>query len=538
MINKAIKFNSKARRSVVKGVNILANSVKTTLGPQGHCVIIGNDKPKITKDGVSITKEIQVKNKFENVGVQIMQEVASKTLESVGDSTTTSIVLSQALINLIYRCLLLNRSPLKIREGLDVALKHIIKYIDSNSKEVDSSNLNLMNEIATISANNDMELGQLVGNVYFKIGKDGIVTIENSSNSYTSVKIIDGIQIDTGYISQHFVTDTINDKCVLKNAYVLVTEHKINKIEEIAHILNKVAKENRSLLIIASGYDDSVLETLKLNKLQRILNICAIKAPTFGEYRKKVLDDVATIVGAFNVSYDSGLELIDSTEEILGSCLKVIITKDSTIIINGSGDKNKIDERVQKIKNELNDILNRPEQTGSTYIDFLKLRIAKMHGGVAIIFVGGSTELELQERKDRIDDAVHAVKAALDDGVSIGGGKTFINASKSLDKIVNLYKGDIKLGIRLMQLALLYPFFIIAKNADFNPMKIYKKLKADNFCLNAKTGLIVDMYKEGIIDPSKALKMALENSVSISKLFLMTDCVIVPEEQQFYVSTV
>ena len=525
MLNKKIKFNLEARESILKGINILSNSVKVTLGPQGNCVILGEvDKQlRITKDGVSIAKEIKLNDPFENVGAQLIREAAIKTLSSVGDATTTSTVLAQSLINLSMKQIRKGKNSIKIKKGIEIGTNLAVNYIKDKTIKIKDSDIK---NIATISSNNDSEIGKLIGEAYNKIGRDGIITIENSTNSSTSINVISGMQFDRGYISQHFVTDFIKDVCTLDNPYILITEYKINRMKDIAPILNEVVGEGRSILIMAEDFDSEVLETLKLNKLDGRLKVCLIKAPSFGEYRHEVLNDIAILTGGTNVSYDSGIDLIDVTTSLLGKCSKVIVNKQTTTIIGGKGDQKTLNDRVLQLKEQLKQQIKSADQ--SDFITkFLKERIAKLVGGIAVIYVGGTTELEMGERKDRIEDAVYATKAAIEEGVVLGGGLTYYNASNFLKLCKNDDK-EIELGIRIVEKALLEPFNTIVKNAGYNPKKLYNRL-SETIGFDANTEKFVNMYNEGIIDPAKAARLALENSSSVTQSFISTECVIVPE---------
>ena len=500
MLNKKIKFKLSARESILKGINILADSVKVTLGPKGNCVILGDvDKqPRVTKDGVSVAKEIKLEDPFENAGAQLIKEAAVKTLNTVGDATTTSTILAQSLINLSMKEVKKGKNSIKIKKGIEFATHLVVNYIKDKTIEIKDSDIK---NIATISANNDQEIGQLISDAFQKIGRDGIITIEDSTNSSTSVDVINGMQFDRGYLSQHFVTNFVKDVCVLENPYILITEHKVNRMKDIAFILSQVAGEGKSILIIAEDFDGEVLETLKVNKLDGRLKVCPIKAPSFGEYRHEVLNDIA----------------------MLGKCTKVNVTKTSTTLIGGNGN---IEERVNKLKEELKTEQSSPNSS-DFLIKFLKERIAKLVGGIAVIYVGGTTEIEMNERKDRIDDAVSATKAAIEEGVVLGGGLTYYNASKLLSEYSDSDK-EVTLGIRIVEKALQEPFNVIVQNAGYNPKKLYSKL-TETVGFDANEEKFVNMYQSGIIDPAKASKLALENSSSVACLFLSTECVIVPQ---------
>ena len=519
MFAKDLKFNKDARNSILKGINTLADAVKVTLGPRGNCVIIGSldGSPRVTKDGVSVAKEIILDNPYENIGAQLIKEAAVKTLNTVGDATTTSTILAQAIVNGCQKALDKGVSPIEIKEGINTALKDVLSYIKDNTIDINDNDIK---NIATISANNDEELGSLIGDAFNKIGRDGVITVEESSNETTKVEIINGMQFDRGYLAQHFVTDYVKDTCILENPYILITEHKMNRMNDLKFVLTQIAGEGRSILLIAEDFDDSVLEALKANKLSGTLKVCAIKAPSFGEYRKLILDDIAVLTGGTNISYDSGLELSDVTMNMLGSCSKVIVNKTTTTIVKGNGKIEDINNRVANIKHELACVEADPSLNGSFLITLHKERIAKLTGGVAVIYVGGTTDLERSERKDRVDDAVAATKAAIEEGVVIGGGVTYYNAIGNIT--------DDSVGADILIQALATPIQLLIRSAGSDPDVVLPHI-GDTCGFNAKTGALVNMYEEGIIDPAKAARLALENSVSVGNLFLSTQCVIVPK---------
>ena len=519
MFAKDLKFNKDARNSILKGINTLADAVKVTLGPRGNCVIIGSldGSPRVTKDGVSVAKEIILDDPYENIGAQLIKEAAVKTLNTVGDATTTSTILAQAIVNGCQKALDKGVSPIEIKEGINTALKDVLSYIKDNTIDINDNDIK---NIATISANNDEELGSLIGDAFNKIGRDGVITVEESSNETTKVEIINGMQFDRGYLAQHFVTDYVKDTCILENPYILITEHKMNRMNDLKFVLTQIAGEGRSILLIAEDFDDSVLEALKANKLSGTLKVCAIKAPSFGEYRKLILDDIAILTGGTNISYDSGLELSDVTMNMLGSCSKVIVNKTTTTIVKGNGKIEDINNRVANIKHELACVEADPSLNGSFLITLHKERIAKLTGGVAVIYVGGTTDLERSERKDRVDDAVAATKAAIEEGVVIGGGVTYYNAIGNIT--------DDSVGADILIQALATPIQLLIRSAGSDPDVVLPHI-GDTCGFNAKTGALVNMYEEGIIDPAKAARLALENSVSVGNLFLSTQCVIVPK---------
>lgn len=514
-----IKFGKEAKDKLLKGINVLADAVSATLGPKGNCVVIGevNKSPRITKDGVSVAKEIELEDFFENVGAQIIREAALKMLSNVGDATTTTIVLAQSLINDMNSALANGYNPVVLKNDLIKSKEKVIKYIESKIIPIKDSDIT---NIATISANNDSELGGLIGDAFNKIGRDGIITVEQSSNVNTRSEIINGMQFDKGYIAPHFCTDYVKDTCVLENPYILITEHKITSMRDIAGILNDVIRSNRAILLIAEDYDDEVIETLKLNKLNGTLKVCAIKAPSFGDYRKEVLEDLAILTGGVNISYDSGIDLKDVVITDLGQCDKATINKTSTTIIGSKGFKDNINDRIASIRNSIKQLESDSTMEDSFLIKFNRERLAKLNGGICVIYVGGTTELEMQERKDRVDDAVAATKAAIEEGVVLGGGVTYYNASKSFDSS-NITDIAIKS-------ALSTPIELLIKSCGKDVNKILPKVTESNG-FDANSEKIVDMYNAGIIDPAKAAKLALENAVSVTNLYLSSQVVVVPK---------
>ena len=519
MFSKDIKFGIEAKNKLLKGVNLVGNAVGCTLGPKGNCVIIGeiDKKPIITKDGVTVAKYVETKDLTENAGAQIIKEAALKMLNDVGDATTTSTVIAQAMINSSMKYI--NKvHPIKLKEEIQQLSKDVLtefkKYVYP-IKDGDIIN------IATISANNDYEIGTLIAEAFNQIGKDGIINVEYSQNSDTTIKIIDGMQFDKGYLAPHFITDSNKDVCVLENPYILITDQRIEQMNDIMFVLNNVFAERRSILIIAEDYDEEVIETLKLNKLKKDLKCCIVKAPSFGEYRKQILDDIAILTKGFNVSYDSGLSLIDTKLEYLGTCSKVIISKDDTTIIGATGD---VKSRIADIKAELERVKNTPELQGSFKIKFLEERIAKLSSGICTIFVGGTTELEIKEKKDRVDDAVCATKSAVEEGVVSGGGLVFYNLYKKFESNTSVSKAALDVVLS----GLIAPFDTIVKNAGLNPKKMYSKLDS-RIGFDASTYEFAPLIEIGIIDSAKAERLAFENAISVTSLFLSTYCTIVPE---------
>lgn len=530
MLNKEIKFYNDARESMLKGINLLADAVSVTLGPKGRSVIIvePNESPHVTKDGVTVAKSIKLSDEFMNAGVQLIKEAAIRTVKLVGDSTTTATVLAQAFINSLYENIKTGSNPIKLKKGFDKAIEQIVDFIKINSKELKDSDVKY---IASISANNDENIGELISDAFLKVGRHGVITVEESSNSKTTCDVVMGMQFDRGYIAPHFITNPEKDECVLENPYIFITDHKIQLTRDLLNILEPLAKEHKSLLIIAQDYDSEVIENLKLNKLQGTLKVCAIKCPSMGEYRKEILQDIAIVTDGTYLSYDSGLEVSDCNIDMLGSCKKIIITKDTTTIIDGSGSKSIIDNRVIEISNKL-DTIKDSQLDSDFYRDFLKKRIAALTGGIARIKVGGKTEIEMKETKDRIDDAVAATYAAIEEGIIAGGGLDFYKCGyKMTGNPLTFSDNDVWNGYKSCVESLPIIFQTICKNAGFSFNEIVTKISKDEnqwIGFDANNEEIVDMYKSGIINPAKADRLAIEHAASITDLFLTTDCIIAP----------
>ena len=516
---KEIKNGKEARELMLSGMKKLSEAVGSTFGPNGNSVVLCklNAQPHVTKDGVTVAKEIEFDNPFENAGAQLLKEAAIRTVNTVGDATTTSTILGYSFCEQLLKHLD-EEANVQIKSEIEQTKRDVVEFIKQCSIEVTDSDIK---NIATISANNDSELGQLISDAFLKVGRDGIITVEESSNANTTIDVVSGMQFDRGYIAPHFVTDTTKDQCVLENPYILITEHKINRLRDLAGILNPVVNEGRSILIIAEDYDDTVIEALKLNKLNGTLNCCAIKSPSYGEYRKQILEDLAILTGGFNISYDSSLELIDSTETVLGSCKKVIVTKDKTTITEGAGSKDDVNNRIKDIKAEYERIKNDPVQQGGFVEKFLQERIAKLTGGICIIHVGGGTELEMRERKDRVDDAVCATQAAIEEGIVPGGGTVYVRARSVCNKNT--------IGGLIIYNVLSTPFDKIVTTAGKNTND-YIDLIGKSSGFDALHGCFVeDMIKNGIVDPVKAVRLAFENAISILLLFLNTNIIVAPK---------
>lgn len=523
---KEIKSGKDAKKAMLSGMKKLADAVGSTLGPNGSTVVLcePNKEPHVTKDGVSVAKEIEFADFFENAGAQLLREAAVRTLNTVGDSTTTSTILGYTLCDALYHSKL-DKAALK--KGIKDASNKIVDYIKSHSIAIKDEQIK---DIATISANNDTEIGSLIADAFDKIGRDGIITVEESKDSKTTVDVVSGMQFDRGYVVPHFVTDTTKDQCVLENPYILITEHHINNLREIKNILTYVLQENRPLLIIAEAYDDAVIEALKVNVLNNTIKCCAITAPSYGEYRKMILTDLGILTNGFNVSYDCGIELCDCTESVLGTCKRVVVTKDKTTITEGNGKQEHIDDRVKDLKAELQRIQDDPTQQGGFMETFLKERIAKLTGGICIIHVGGKTELEMVERKDRIDDAVCATQAAIEEGIVPGGGLMYLHAD---DIFSDTWVMDEISSI--LNTVLLEPITRIIESSGKAVDVVFSEMgnNGPNAGFDGVTGKVVpDMIKAGIIDPAKAVRLAFENAASIGLLFLDTEYIVAPQMAQ------
>ena len=531
MLNKEIKFYNDARESILKGINLLADAVKVTLGPKGRSVIITEPKeiPHVTKDGVTVAKSIKFADQYMDAGAQLIREAAVQTVKEVGDSTTTATVLAQAFINTLKSYIDQGSNPIKLKKGFDLAIRDILDKIQEYKRPIEDKDIK---HIATISANNDSKIGELIADAFSKVGRQGVITVEESSNSETTANVVMGMQFDRGYETPHFVTDTEKDQCVLEDPYIFITDHKIQLTRDLLNILEPLAKDRKSILIIAQEYDSEVLENLKLNKLQGTLKCCAIKCPSMGEYRKEVLQDIAIVTDGTYLSYDSGLEVSDCNMQMLGHCKRVIVTKETTTIIGGDGSQSLIDNRVKEIENKLENIKD-SQMDGEFYRDFLKRRIATLVGGVCRIKVGGKTEIEMKETKDRIDDAVAATYAAIEEGIIAGGGLDFY---RIYQKLVENYIGmafedeimEKGYGCAIVVLPIIMQ--TILDNAGVNTSDIIDKIKKTQYWtgFDANTEKFVDMYEAGIINPAKADRLAIEHAASVTDLFLTTDCIIVP----------
>lgn len=534
MLNKEVKFYNEAREGMLKGINLLADAVKVTLGPKGRSVIITepNEIPHVTKDGVTVAKAIKLADQYQDAGAQLIKEAAVRTVREVGDATSSATVLAQAFINNLYKEIQAGANPIKLKKGFDYAIDEVIAYIKEHARPISDSDIKY---VATISANNDEEIGELLSDAFSKVGRQGVITVEESSNSKTSVNVVMGMQFDRGYEAPHFVTDEEKDQCVLEDPYIFITDHKIQLTRDLLNILEPLAREHKSLLIIAQEYDSEVIENLKLNKLQGTLKCCAIKCPSMGEYRKEVLQDIAIVTDGTYLSYDSGLEVSDCSLDMLGQAKRIIVTKDTTTIVGGVGSQSIVDSRVREIENKLETIKD-SQMDGEFYRDFLKRRIAALTGGICQIKVGGKTEIEMKETKDRIDDAVAACYAAIEEGIIAGGGLDFYKCGYGMtlhNDFQNVFKNDVDIwaGFKACVEGLPIIMQTICENAGVDIDEVFKTIPKDvdkwiGFDANQED--YVDMYQTGIVNPAKADRLAIEHAASITDLFLTTDCIIVP----------
>ena len=526
---KIIKFDTEARELLKNGVDQLANAVKVTLGPKGRNVVIEKKfgAPQITKDGVTVAKEIELEDKFENTGAQLVKSVASKTGDDAGDGTTTATILTQAIVNEGLKNVAAGANPMDLKRGIDKAVAKVVDYIKTNA-EVVGDNYDKIEQVATVSANNDPEIGKLLADAMRKVSKDGVITIEESKTRDTHIDVVEGMQFDRGYLSGYFVTDTDKMECVMENPYILIYDKKISNIKDFLPILQPAAESGRPLLVIAEDVDSEALTTLVVNRLRAGLKICAVKAPGFGDRRKAMLEDIAVLTGGVVISEDKGLTLDKATLEMLGTAKKVTITKDNTTIVDGGGEKQNIQDRVNQIKNEI------ANTTSSYDKDKLKERLAKLAGGVAVLYVGANSEVEMKEKKDRVDDALCATRAATEEGVVVGGGTTYIRAQKELEDLKG-DNADEQTGINIVRRAIEEPLRQIVGNAGGEGAVVVDKVRQGegDYGYNARADKYEDLRAAGVIDPAKVERVALENASSIAGMFLTTECLIVdkPEEK-------
>ena len=526
---KDIKFNMDARDLLKNGVDQLANAVKVTLGPKGRNVIIEKKfgAPQITKDGVTVAKEVELEDRFENTGAQLVKSVASKTGDDAGDGTTTATILAQSIINVGLKNVTAGANPMDLKRGIDKAVKAVVDYIQANAEKVDD-NYDKIEQVATVSANNDPEIGKLLAEAFRKVSKDGVITIEESKSRDTHIGVVEGMQFDRGYLSGYFMTDADKMECVMDHPRILIYDKKISNLKDLMPVLQPAAENGMPLLIIAEDVDSEALTTLVVNRLRAGLKVCAVKAPGFGDRRKAMLEDIAVLTGGLVVSEEKGLKLEQATLDMLGTCEKVVVSKDNTTIVNGAGQKEAIADRVAQIKNEI-------EKTTSSYDkEKLQERLAKLAGGVAVLYVGANSEVEMKEKKDRVDDALCATRAAIEEGVVAGGGTTYIRAIEAV-KALKGANADEETGIKIVERAIEEPLRQIVINAGGEGAVVVQKVREGkgDFGYNARTDVYEDLREAGVIDPAKVARVALENAASIAGMFLTTECLIVdkPEDK-------
>ncbi len=517
MSSKKILFGADARDKIRKGVDTLANAVKVTLGPKGRNVVFERPfgSPVITKDGVTVAKEIELKDKLENMGAQMVREVASKTADVAGDGTTTATVLAQAIFREGNKYVTAGANPMDLKRGIDKAVTAVVESIQKSAKSV--SDKKEIEQIATISANSDAQIGGQIAQAMERVGQDGVITVEEAKGMQDELDIVEGMQFDRGYLSPYFVTDTQKMEAVLEDSYILIFEKKVTTMKSLLQVLEKVEKSGRTLLIIAEDVEGEALATLVVNRIRGTINVAAVKAPGFGDRRKAMLEDIAVLTGGKLISEDLGLKLENTTTQELGGAKKIVLTKDDCTIIEGQGAKDAIEGRVLQIKAQI-------ENTSSDYDkEKLQERLAKLAGGVAVIKVGAATETEMKEKKDRIEDALHATRAAVEEGIIAGGGTPYIRAQKEVEALS--LEGDEKLGAQIVWRSLEEPLRVIASNAGFEASVVANKVKTleGSNGFNAKTGEYVDMVATGIIDPAKVTRSAIQNAASIAGLLLTTE---------------
>ncbi len=526
-MSKKIFFDVEARDKIKKGVDTLADAVKVTLGPRGRNVVIDKKfgSPTITKDGVTVAKEIELKDSIENMGAQLVKEVASKTADSAGDGTTTATVLAQAIYTIGAKNVAAGANPMDLKRGIEKAVAAVVADLEKQKKNISTSKE--IAQVATISANHDEEIGNMIAEAMEKVGKEGVITVEEARGTETEVKTVEGMQFDRGYLSPYFVTNTEKMEVEAERPFILISEKKVSSMKELLPVLEAVAQTGRPLIIIAEDVDGEALATLVVNKIRGALKVAAVKAPGFGDRRKAMLEDIAILTGGTVISEERGFKLENASLEYLGQAEKVLIDKDNTTIVNGSGDSDAIQGRVNQIKSQI-------ENTTSDYDrEKLQERLAKLSGGVAILYIGAATEVEMKEKKDRVDDALHATRAAVEEGIVAGGGVALIRASAALESLQG-NNDDETTGINIIRVALEAPLRTIVGNAGGEGSVVVQKVKEGKggYGYNAKDNTYEDLLAAGIIDPKKVARLALENAASISGLLLTTECVIADEPEE------
>jgi chaperonin GroEL len=523
---KTILFGSEAREKLKKGVDTMANAVKITLGPKGRNVILDKKfgAPSVTKDGISVAKEIELKDKIENMGAQLVKEVASKTADSAGDGTTTATLLAQSIFTHGIKNVAAGANPMDLKRGIDKAIAAVVEQLKKNSKPISGSKE--IEQVATISANNDSVIGKMIADAMEKVGKDGVITVEEAKGTATEVKVVEGMEFDRGYLSPYFVTNTEKMETELDNPYILIYDKKISSMKELLPLLESVSQTGKPLLIIAEDVDGEALATLVVNKIRGALRVAAVKAPGFGDRRKAMLEDIAVLTGGTAISEERGYKLENATLDYLGTAEKVHMDKENTIIVNGSGKKEDIQARVNQLKVQI-------ENTTSDYDkEKLQERLAKLSGGVAILYIGAATEVEMKEKKDRVDDALHATRAAVQEGIVPGGGVALIRTMDALEG-VQVDNEDQATGVAIVRSSLEAPLRTIVANAGGEASIVLQRVKEgkEDFGYNAGTNTYENLYKAGVIDPTKVTRLALENAASIASLLLTTECVVAEEPE-------
>ncbi len=524
---KTILFGSEAREKLKKGVDTMANAVKLTLGPKGRNVILDKKfgAPSITKDGISVAKEIELKDPIENMGAQLVKEVASKTADSAGDGTTTATLLAQSIFTNGIKNVAAGANPMDLKRGIDKAIAAVVEQLKKNSKPISGSKE--IEQVATISANNDSMIGKMIADAMDKVGKDGVITVEEAKGTATEVKVVEGMEFDRGYLSPYFVTNTEKMEAELDNPYILIYDKKVSSMKELLPLLESVSQTGKPLLIIAEDVDGEALATLVVNKIRGSLKVAAVKAPGFGDRRKAMLEDIAVLTGGTLISEERGYKLENATLDYLGTAEKVNMDKENTIIVNGSGKKEDIQARINQLKVQI-------ENTTSDYDkEKLQERLAKLSGGVAILYIGAATEVEMKEKKDRVDDALHATRAAVQEGIVPGGGVALVRTMGVLAG-VQVDNEDQTTGVAIVAAALEAPLRTIVANAGGEGSIVLQKVKEgkDDFGYNARTDEYENLYKAGVIDPTKVTRLALENAASIASLLLTTECVVAEDPEE------
>ena len=527
---KRIDFNTDSRDSLKRGIDTLANAVKTTLGPKGRNVIIGkkNGNPSVTKDGVSVAKEIELSHPVENMGAQMVKEVASKTADLAGDGTTTATVLAQAIVTAGLKNVAAGANPMDLKRGIDKAVDTVVTELHSMSKQI-NDNSEALRQVATISANNDPEIGNLIADAVQKVTREGVITVEEAKGTETTVNIVEGMQVDKGYISPYFITNPDKQESVLESPYILLYDKKISALKEFLPLLEKVAQSSKSLLVIAEDVEGEALGTLVVNCLRRSIKVCAIKAPAFGDRRKEVMQDIAALTGGTIVSKELGHKLDATDLSKLGKAEKIIVNKDTTVIVNGAGTTESIQERINTIQHQIKN------STSDFDKEKLQERLGKLVGGVAVLYIGAATEVEMKEKKDRVDDALHATRAALEEGIVPGGGVAYIRCIPALDKLKGKNE-DENTGIQIIKKAIEEPLRQICNNAGIEGSVVVQKVAEgkDDFGYNAYNDSYENLISTGVIDPAKVSRVALQNAASVAAMILTSECSIVdqPEEKK------